>query len=52
MRHLKKYFADFPENTNIERIKCKFWEMFVVDFFIGNTDRHNNIGDLFLIKVK
>ncbi len=39
---LEKVFADFPENTNIERIKCKFWEMFVVDFFIGNTDRHNN----------
>ena len=39
---LEKVFTTVPKNTNIEQIKNKFWEMFVVDFFIGNTDRHNN----------
>lgn len=32
------------ENKNlidVEEIKQKFWEMFVVDSIIGNTDRHN-----------
>ena len=26
---------------NINDIKDKFWDMFVIDAFIGNTDRHN-----------
>ena len=39
---LENIFKNFPEHENIEIIKKKFWEMFVIDFFIGNTDRHNN----------
>lgn len=39
---LENVFKYFPQNVNIETIKEKFWEMFVIDFFIGNTDRHNN----------
>lgn len=39
---LENVFKNIPENKNIETIKEKFWEMFIVDFFIGNTDRHNN----------
>ena len=26
---------------NVEEIKQKFWDMFVIDSIIGNTDRHN-----------
>ena len=26
---------------NVEQIKQKFWDMFVIDCMIGNTDRHN-----------
>lgn len=39
---LENAFKHTPEHMNIETIKEKFWEMFVIDFFIGNTDRHNN----------
>lgn len=39
---LENVFKNVPENKNIEAIKKRFWEMFVIDFFIGNTDRHNN----------
>lgn len=28
-------------NINVEEVKNKFWEMFIVDSLIGNTDRHN-----------
>lgn len=41
-RSLENVFKYFPDNLNIETIKEKFWQMFVIDFFIGNTDRHNN----------
>ena len=30
------------KSFNVETIKEKFWEMFIIDFFIGNTERHNN----------
>lgn len=26
---------------NYEETKCKFWNMFIIDSLIGNTDRHN-----------
>lgn len=39
---LDDVFKNSIQNNNIETIKEKFWEMFVIDFFIGNTDRHNN----------
>ena len=36
---------------NIPKIKEKFWDMFVIDSLIGNTDRHNgNWG--FLVDIK
>lgn len=38
---------------NSLEIKNKFWDMFVVDFIIGNTDRHNgNFGFIFNKKDK
>ena len=38
-------------NINLEQLKEKFWDMFIVDCLIGNTDRHNgNWG--FLKEVK
>lgn len=39
---LNNVLKGFETSINIENIKEKFWEMFVIDFFIGNTDRHNN----------
>lgn len=39
---LENAFKGYLKHENIEDIKNKFWEMFIVDFFIGNTDRHNN----------
>ena len=30
-----------PNIVIVDDIKIKFWDMFVVDFLIGNTDRHN-----------
>ena len=39
---LENIFNNYTQNINIEIIKEKFWEMFIIDFFIGNTDRHNN----------
>lgn len=41
-KSLENVFKEIPENTNIETIKKSFWKMFIIDFFIGNTDRHNN----------
>ena len=41
-KSLENVFSGIPENNNIETIKRRFWEMFIIDFFIGNTDRHNN----------
>ena len=36
---------------NIPKIREKFWDMFVIDSLIGNTDRHNgNLG--FLVDIK
>lgn len=26
--------------TLIDKLKCRFWDMFIVDAFIGNSDRH------------
>lgn len=39
---LENVYKYVPNHINVENIKEKFWEMFVIDFFIGNTDRHNN----------
>ena len=39
---LENVYKYAPNHINVENIKEKFWEMFVIDFFIGNTDRHNN----------
>jgi len=39
---LENSFKSYLEDESIEVIKKKFWEMFIVDFYIGNTDRHNN----------
>jgi hypothetical protein len=32
----------FINKEKIENIKINFWKMFIIDFIIGNTDRHNN----------
>lgn len=38
-------------NINLKELKEKFWEMFIIDCLIGNTDRHNgNWGFLKNIK--
>lgn len=39
---LENVYKYVPNHINVENIKEKFWEMFLIDFFIGNTDRHNN----------
>lgn len=41
-KSIENIYKYVPEHINVENIKSKFWEMFVIDFFIGNTDRHNN----------
>lgn len=36
--------SEFSQMANInviDSIKNKFWDMFIIDFLIGNTDRHN-----------
>lgn len=35
---------------NTEETKSKFWDMFVIDSLIGNTDRHNGNGGFLLNK--
>lgn len=35
---------------NLDKIKEKFWDMFIIDAFIGNTDRHNGNWGLILNK--
>ena len=39
-KSLENVFKLQPQNVSY--MKKKFWEMFIIDFFIGNTDRHNN----------
>lgn len=36
---------------NVAEVKCKFWDMFIVDSLIGNTDRHNGNWGFLLDKV-
>lgn len=44
---MKQFYETYKENENesnildTEKIKEKFWDMFIVDSLIGNTDRHN-----------
>ena len=36
---------DENKMINSDETKNKFWNMFIIDALIGNTDRHNEIRD-------
>ena len=39
---------DMQQNIDVSTLKTRFWDMFIVDAFIGNFDRHNgNWGFLY-----
>lgn len=41
LRDIMEVLEESKNLINVEQIKQKFWDMFVIDCMIGNTDRHN-----------